>query len=177
MEHSPEFSFTGLDGRPLDLSKTRQKKGVLQLIRSHMEFLGYSIERRKPRHDDEKPVFLGSHSRNNNRPRLRFLEPTPGIVLFSFHFNSSAKVSLETGKFFNKANKEMYLLKVYYEVSDDGNMSFCFEGVYCGEYSKSAFSHFHDTVQTDLRCFRNFEGHDAVIFGNEDAQDGNKEDK
>lgn len=167
MKTDHPFPFRRVNGDAGEAPKGRGQRTVLERIATQLQYYGYDVERKVPTHDDENPVYLLSHERKD-RPKMRFSEPVPGIVIFAISYAPAVDKSPDAPDHFNQANIELFVLKAHYRTEENGHLHYTFEAVYAGDYSKRSFSHFFDTVQADLRTFFHMKDHDRIIRGIKD---------
>jgi len=138
----------------------QQKFGkLIEKLKEHLEFLGYSFEIIPPANEAGKPILLGKHS---TEYKLNFWELKEDIILFSIDLSTKTKSSNDLYEFANKAN-EKYLLARAYIRNGEPVASLKSEAVWIGEYSKERFAVFIDQLRNDVRQLNAIEGFDKLL--------------
>jgi|GEM_PF-1081510 len=110
-------------------------------IRKHLEFLGYTIEKKEPDLEEARARYYAKHGTYYN---IHFFETSKNTVLFRAFIQTSRKANSALDIFINEANKAMTLSRIVYFLDEDsGHVVLVLEAVYVGKYAKDVFGEFH----------------------------------
>jgi hypothetical protein len=122
---------------------------LLEEISNHLEFFGYTIEKKEREEDESSFNYYASHEKHNN---LRFFEINKDFVLLQMCFYKDELPTSALAETFNELNRRSVIAKFYYTINKDGSRIFIFiEATFIGDYTKKSFAIFWDMFKTDER--------------------------
>lgn len=131
---------------------------TLQQMASHLEFLGYEIERLEI--GENKEWVAARHPQSNN---YLFFELLPNFILFQVSLRTDKKSNSKMDEAINKMNKALAISRVYYEVDEDKKVLLRIESVYSSDYQKERFARFRDTFESEQKMLSNLEEFQAFV--------------
>ena len=140
--------------------KEQKKESViidstLKQIASHLEFLGYEINKLELGEQGDREYIGATHPKKNN---IMFWNIFRDFVMLKVSLTTNKKLSLKMNEFLNDANKKLDFAKVYCD-EENGFAVIRFETTYTGKYSKEIFGQFLEIFENDqnrLGSFDNF---------------------
>ena len=120
---------------------------VLDEIANHLEFFGYSIEKKESDENTNKFTYYAQHEVQNN---IRFFEIYKNFVLFQICFYRDELPTSALAETFNELNRKSMLAKFYYTFDKDSSRVFVYtEAIFMGDYTKQSFGIFYDKFKTE----------------------------
>ena len=122
---------------------------LLEEIANHLEFFGYTIEKKEREDVPDRFNYYASHERHYN---MRFFEMYKNFVCFQICFwhDGLALNTFALAEAFNEFNQKGTLTKFYYIPDKDGSRVLVHaETVFIGEYTKQSFGLFYDRFKAD----------------------------
>jgi hypothetical protein len=122
---------------------------VLEDIANHLEFFGYTIEKKERKESANNFNYYASHERYNN---IRFFEIYKNYVCFQicFWLDGLTMDTSALAETFNEFNRKSILAKFYYTLDKDGSRVFVYtEAIFIGNYTKPSFGLFYDRFKVD----------------------------
>ncbi len=111
-------------------------------VKSHLEFLGYAVEEKDE--DNGRPTLL---CKSNSKPNIYAWFNKNDQHGFRIGFNKEKDLnSIEQYKYLNSKNTTLFLCKL--SIDDDGSIRF--QAIYTGEYGKTRFAGFIDSLLSEV---------------------------
>jgi hypothetical protein len=122
---------------------------LLEEISNHLEYYGYTIEKKEREEKDNTFTYYAKHEAHMN---MRFFEIYKNYVLFQICFYRDDIPTSALAETFNEFNKESMLAKFYYSGDKDDSRIFVYiEALFIGDYTKQSFGLFYDRFKRDER--------------------------
>jgi hypothetical protein len=120
----------------------------LEKICSHLEFLGYNLEKIKSKDNTLNDSVIAQHSQKNS---VFILRVSPNIILFKISLSTNKKHVQAMDAFINEANKILVFSKIYTELDKNTKeVILRIEALYTSDYHKAAFGEFFEALNTDV---------------------------
>jgi len=120
---------------------------VLDEIANHLEFFGYTIEKKEWKDNPDKFTYYAEHEVQNN---MRFFEIYKNFVLFQLCFYKEEVPTSALAETFNELNRQGVLAKFYYTLDKDSSRIFVYmEALFMGDYTKQSFGIFYDRFKAE----------------------------
>lgn len=120
---------------------------TLDEITNHLEFFGYTIEKKEWEDNPNKFNYYAQHDVHNN---IRFFEILKNFVLFQIGFYRDELPTSALAETFNELNRKSMLTKFYYTPAKDGSRLFVYmEAIFIGDYTKQSFGIFYDRFKAE----------------------------
>ena len=120
---------------------------VLDEIANHLEFFGYTIEKKEWKDDPDKFNYYAEHEVHHN---MRFFEVYKNFVLFQICFYRDELPTATLAETFNELNRKSVLAKFYYTIDTDSSRIFVYmEALFMGDYTKQSFGMFYDRFKAE----------------------------
>ena len=120
---------------------------LLDEIANHLEFFGYTIEKKEWKENPDKFTYYAEHEAYTN---LRFFEIYKNFVIFQICFYRDELPTSALAETFNKLNRKSSLAKFYYTFDKDSSRLFVYtEAIFMGDYTKQSFGLFYDRFKAD----------------------------
>lgn len=133
----------------------------LEQIINHIEFLGYTVEKIKPKEGEYSKIATAIHRDRNN---MLILELDTGVFYFKVNLiTKKTSSNFEMDHFSNKLNSCLDLARFYLK-EEDGFICLIFEAVFIGDYNKTSFSKFIDFFDKDQNKLRLVEKFDEIFL-------------
>lgn len=134
------------------------KNETLRYMASHLEFLGYQIEREEI--EQNKELITATHPTNNN---FLFFEMSPDFILFKAGLRVDKKPTQEMDAAINLINKALLISRVYYDTDGKSLTVIRVEAAYQGKYIKEGFARFHEFFEKDQQLMTQVEEFKAFL--------------
>ena len=120
---------------------------VLDEIANHLEFFGYTIEKKEWKDNPDKFTYYAEHEVQHN---IRFFEIYKNFVLFQLCFYKEDLPTAALAETFNEMNEKSTLAKFYYTLDKDSSRIFVYmEALFMGDYTKQSFGIFYDRFKAE----------------------------
>jgi hypothetical protein len=120
---------------------------VLDEIANHLEFFGYTIEKKEWEENPDKFNYYVQHEVQNS---IRFFEIIRNFVLFQIGFYRDELPTSALAETFNELNRKSTLAKFYYTLDKDSSRIFVYmEAIFMGDYTKQSFGIFYDRFKAE----------------------------
>ena len=134
---------------------------TLDQMASHLEFLGYKIEKFKSEVEGVKEWLRARHP---TKYTVAFFELQPNFVMFRISVTGERKPSAEMAAFLNNANSRfLTATKQYYDVVD-GFPVLRWQAVYTGDYVKETFGQFFTMFEGAPQQLASLEGFGKIFL-------------
>lgn len=145
---------TKVPAEKIEINKEIKNEKIKKMA-SHLEFLGYEIEKLETDENDKRDSIFAKHPNNLD---FTLLEVFPDFVILRALMATKKKPSSEIDAFINDMNKVFVISKIYREVEDE-IVYLRVESIYTGAYIKDIFAKFMDInirENNQLRSSDNF---------------------
>lgn len=134
---------------------------LAEQIASHMEYLGFRVEKRDSQKEGVPPYFV---AKSEDHGTFRIVPQAPYFVLMTVGILFKREPSPEMAEYMNELNSRLLVCRAWYEKADKG-VVILFEAPYMGLYKKDQFLEFYNLIRNDRRamhkdpaCARIFNG-------------------
>lgn len=134
---------------------------TLKQVLSHLEFLGYELEKIPSENNDELECCMAIHPTLNN---LLIIDSYPHFITFLIKLTCNKPMSIDMLKYINNVTPSLLISNASCMEFENNQTILNFQATYIGEYSKELFGQFCNFLEEDQNRFRSSEGFNEIFI-------------
>lgn len=159
-----QATAAAVDKQGKDVPANTNLSPAMEQMATHLEFLGYRIEKPKTLEKGDKPLFWAYHNVNNN---ILVYENYPDFVYLITTLIAKKPLTSDMAVFANKATTSFDISNFHCGTDSATKMAdIRFVAIYTGKYSKELFGQFLDFFRKDQDKIRYMENYEKIFLDN-----------